>query len=273
MINITLKQIKKLQLDMLLYIKEVCDENHLRFYLAYGTLLGAVRHGGYIPWDDDIDIMMPRKDYEKLIEIEKQKHNSVYKIVSYETEDNYTLPFPKMIDTRTILRQSYHLNEKVELGIYIDIFLLDGAGNTVQEVKKKREESISLIKKWYRSVMVYDLEKNNQIIYLARWLKNYVYRKRGVRYYLSEQKRCNSKIAFDTSKFVGVLCYNKNLKQENIWASEVFKYGKKLMFENTEYSVPYGYEEILKSIYKDYMQLPPKEERVSDHVYEAFWRV
>ena len=102
MTEIDSAQNKKLMIEELLYIDKVCKENHLRYYLAYGTLLGAVRHQGFIPWDDDVDILMPRPDYEKLISlINCREERSKYKVLHAENNRQYNYPFAKLINTDT----------------------------------------------------------------------------------------------------------------------------------------------------------------------------
>lgn len=111
-------------LDILLAVHEVCEKHNLRYYIHAGTLLGAVRHKGFIPWDDDIDIAMPRKDYDLLMEHAHEWIPQPYEVVSYETDKTYPLPFAKIQDASTTLIERMHL--KYLGGIYIDVFPLDG---------------------------------------------------------------------------------------------------------------------------------------------------
>lgn len=117
-------ELKRIELDILKYIKTQCEKYNLRYYLAYGTLLGAVRHKGFIPWDDDIDIHMPREDYDKLIELEYNNPDSKYKLLSPKYNKDYYYSFAKMVDNETILEET-GLKQIKELGVYVDIFPLD----------------------------------------------------------------------------------------------------------------------------------------------------
>lgn len=120
-------EIRPLQLrilDILLAVQEVCEKHNLRYYIIAGTLLGAVRHKGFIPWDDDLDIGMPRKDYEKLMANAKEWMPEQYEVVSYETDKTYPLQFAKIQDANTTLIERMHL--KYLGGVYIDVFPLDG---------------------------------------------------------------------------------------------------------------------------------------------------
>ncbi len=120
-------EIRPLQLrilDILLVVQKVCEEHNLRYYIIDGTLLGAMRHKGFIPWDDDLDIGMPRKDYDLLMKHAAEWMPQPFEVVSYETDSNYPLPFAKVQDASTTLIERMHL--KYLGGIYIDVFPIDG---------------------------------------------------------------------------------------------------------------------------------------------------
>ena len=112
----TIEKVQELEFGILKYIKELCEKYSIRYYLAYGTLIGAVRHKGFIPWDDDIDIMMPRNDYKRLLSILEKDSHPYYKLISYETNDLFQVPLPKIVDTRTVLIQDSDIIEPVPLG-------------------------------------------------------------------------------------------------------------------------------------------------------------
>ena len=120
--KIGLDEIKKIELDILIYIDSLCKQNHLRYFLCGGTLLGAIRHKGFIPWDDDIDISMPRPDYDKLISLIGS--NSSYMVLTPANCDFY-YNFAKVVDTRTTLCEIDNTPIK-NMGVYIDIFPLEG---------------------------------------------------------------------------------------------------------------------------------------------------
>ena len=134
---------KELELGVLKFIRDVSEKNGLRYYLTYGTLLGAVRHKGFIPWDDDIDIFMPYEDYLRFIQIENEKPDSRYRLVCRETNNKYTSALAKVIDTKTVLYQNYGFIENVELGLYVDIFVLNGVGDNYETAFKNTAKSLS----------------------------------------------------------------------------------------------------------------------------------
>ena len=131
------RQMQLLQLDMLVELDRVCRENNINYTIFGGTLLGAVRHKGYIPWDDDLDIWMPRKDYEKLEQIMNQE-DSCYKVVNHKNTKGYIYAFGKAVDTRTILKENIEVN--CPMGIYVDIFLMmDSLGEKRGYIKHVRK--------------------------------------------------------------------------------------------------------------------------------------
>ena len=130
----TVEELQKIELEILKYIDKVCKENNLTYFLAYGTLIGAIRHKGFIPWDDDVDIQMPRDDYNKLCDILKEE-NGRYKLLDHKEGLGYIYPFAKVIDSNTRLIET-GLTETVNMGVYIDIFPIDGTPNDFKKRKK-----------------------------------------------------------------------------------------------------------------------------------------
>ena len=128
---------KKIMLNLLIKFAKYCNKYEFRYFLAYGTLLGAIRHNGYIPWDNDIDIWMPRPDYNNLIRNTKI-HPISEEISCLDYNEVKTFPFLKVIDNRTSLKEYFLVTEK-NLGLYIDVFPLDG----LPDDKKKRHKIIS----------------------------------------------------------------------------------------------------------------------------------
>lgn len=122
--KIETEEMKKLELDMLIDVAKFCDENDIRYYLSGGTLLGAVRHKGFIPWDDDIDISMPRPDYLKFVSTYNGS-SEFYQVQSIENNDKYWRTFAKVFDTRTYLKEDAIRMPKDGNGVFIDIFPID----------------------------------------------------------------------------------------------------------------------------------------------------
>ena len=112
-------------IEILDYVVSVCEENDLTYFLVYGTALGAYRHKGFIPWDDDLDIAMPRQDYEKFIEIANKNKDAKYTLQNELNEKKYYLPFAKVRKNGTKFVEDIAQNMYENEGIFIDIFVLD----------------------------------------------------------------------------------------------------------------------------------------------------
>lgn len=135
-------------LDILLAVQKVCEEHNLRYYIIAGTLLGAVRHKGFIPWDDDLDIAMPRRDYDLLMQHASEWIPQPFEAVAFETDKEYPLPFAKIQDSSTTLIERMHL--RYLGGIYIDVFPLDGmpANKLLRRIHFMKYQ-------WYKKMLYY----------------------------------------------------------------------------------------------------------------------
>lgn len=271
--EVTDQEMKDIELKILKYIKKVCDENHLRYYLAYGTLIGAIRHKGFIPWDDDIDIMMPREDYLKLIDIINNKENDTsFRMVCIDSNSDFTAPLAKVIDTRTKLVQHYGYREKVELGVYVDVFILDGVPGNYESGKKFYDEAYKIYNKWTKANLMWFPPKINRIKGILLGLINLPYKVKGYKYWLDLFEKHNSQYSFYSSEYVSVLEAGTKEAAKNVWPRKYFGEKGKASFEGEEFSAPENYDYILQSEYGDYMKLPPKEMQVSHHQYNVYWK-
>ena len=123
-------EMRKIQMDILLFIHQFCIDNGIQYSLAWGTMLGAIRHKGYIPWDDDIDIMMTRPEYDRFCKLFHDER-SIYKLYDVHTDKKWIYPFAKISDERTIRVEKNALDE---IGINIDVFPIDFyAGHVVTQ--------------------------------------------------------------------------------------------------------------------------------------------
>lgn len=272
--DISLEEIKSIELAILNYFDDICKKNNLKYFLAYGTLLGAVRHHGFIPWDDDIDVFMPRKDYNKLVEILKNDSHEFFKLVSYEINKDFTSPLPKIIDSRTILIQNYSFIEKVDLGIYIDIFILDGLGTSYTDAVQFYQEGYKNLIGWYRAdSKIFPPDSNNFLKDIIKGLRNAFYKFNGISYYLNKIAKHGNEISFYDSNFVAQMSITENIDiSRKIWKKELFDEIVLLPFEGCFYPAPKKYNDLLSVFYGDFMQLPPKEKQVSNHDFKVYWK-
>ncbi|MDK6972691.1 MULTISPECIES: LicD family protein [Streptococcus anginosus group] len=269
----TLTKVQELEFGILQFIKKVCDENQIRYYLAYGTLIGAVRHKGFIPWDDDIDIMMPRKDYKKLLAILNEQQHPYYKLISADTDKRFQVPLPKIVDTRTLLVQDYDIIEPVPLGVYVDIFLMDGAGDDYHIAVQHYDEAFKLYRYWKKSRLKLAPSSMSKLKGLLRWLKNLPFKMRGSRHYIQKLTEHNSQYDFDKSLYIATYETGTSDAKKCIFRYDKFGVGHFLEFNGELFQVPQDYDNILKSEYGNYMILPPKEKQVSHHSYNLQWNL
>lgn len=261
-----LEEIKKLQLGILSDVAEFCERNGLRYYLAYGTLLGAVRHKGYIPWDDDIDIMMPRPDYMKFMETYGGK-DSRYKGAFMQKTPEFWHIYGKVYDTATIRHTPRSFPGG--WGVCIDIFPLEGIPKHFLSVRLpiiRTLGKVILIRQWR---MVSD--KNLFVKTVCRMIVNLPF---GViRLAQKIVDRMMKASSYDESGKVGILCMLTKRRWGRIFDKTLFEESVPMEFEGRLYSVPKRYDELLKDLYGDYMTLPPESERILKHnALPTFWR-
>lgn len=256
---------QKRLVDILGWFHDFCKKNDLRYYIIAGTLLGAVRHGGFIPWDDDVDVSMPRKDYEKLRELSQNQEKNKYMFeFPGKTNPEYPFLWAKLFDTTTTIIEKKR--DQVKRGIYIDIFPLDGIGDTkeeaiknIQPIKKRvvldATVSCAFLKRraWYK----------NMAIVAGRVISPLFVNRKKLRWGLDEL--CQ-KYDFDRSEIVGDLM--GGFHERGLVPRDCFGEPKEMKFESL---TVYGLEKpdvYLRAVYGDFMQLPPPEKRISFHDLE-----
>lgn len=263
----SLTEIQKIEVDILDYIVKICKEYNLRYFLVGGTLLGAIRHQGFIPWDDDIDISMPRKDYEKLIHIFSNIKGR-YKLLQINNNTNYFYSFIKIVDTKTKLIECNRKTYIKDLGIYVDIFPLDGLGNDRNKAIKKVLKISKIGRRVARSAenLSNQLRVNKIKILTLKCLVNVVGREKYFQIINNHLKKCD----FDDSKFIG--CVYGMYGESEVIERKHYASTIDVEFEGKKYKAPIGYDCYLKQLYGDYMKLPPEEERVPKHNIKVYWR-
>lgn len=257
---IDLTELKRIQLDMLVDIDRFCRANNIRYSLAYGTLLGAIRHGGYIPWDDDIDICMPRPDYERFISTYSGCHGC-YKCYSTKTSHEYMLPFAKVSDERTVLCET--LYEKDEFGIYIDVFPVDAMGEKKQIFKSIWLNRFLNTKK---AVLGHRSLKKDIILALGKVVLYPI----SISKVLSAMETVASKYRFGDTLTCEIFC-SSTVEREIVPTSFFLNYND-ISFEGIQFLAVREFDGYLTALYGDWRELPPVEKRVSTHVFEAWWK-
>ncbi len=263
LIEIGLEESKKIQVEILSNIAKFCNENNLNYYLAYGTLIGAIRHKGFIPWDDDTDIWMPRKDYE--IFLKNFNGEGRYKVINPK-EKIARHSFAKVIDTQTIKIEP---NIKYEqfLGIDVDVFPIDGAPSCLSESNKFYKKLKKIYTRFANSVLSpisNNLIRNCRIIFK----KGFFVKRRTL---LKKAEILHKQYPYESCEYVA--CYESAFNSiKNRVLKEDFEDFILVKFEGLDFRAPIGYDRILKNIYGDYMQLPPKEQQITHHSNKTYWR-
>lgn len=266
MTDLSVSDIQNISLELLRTFKQICLENNLRYFLAYGTLLGAVRHKGFIPWDDDIDVCMPREDYNKFIDCCK---NYNVHLECNEINDNYYYTFAKLIMPGTLIVPDYG-GMRVPLGVYIDIFPLDGLGATKKEAKK-RINSIKYLHYIIRAntkEKYYQTKVNSKKQAILKYCVHFLAKMLNKQKVYNKVDQISKELPFDSTEYVGIcegVFYQKEIMHHKYYSESIQK-----PFEVELYSIPVGYDAILTSLYGDYMTPPPPEKRVPKHDFKAY---
>lgn len=237
---------------MLIAFDEICMNNNIKYSLAYGSMIGAVRHHGFIPWDDDVDIFIVREEYQKLKSIFAHQQ---YELVDVENDENYPYLFPKFRDKTTTLVEEEISDCNYNIGIYLDLFVLDGTSiGFVDTIKRFK---LKLLYKLYRLLVLND----NKLNFVMRFLKRVV----GI-FYSPHKLACKCDKIFrgqvgNKLRDVSMLYTKYYLDIKDMINID------RIMFENREFFVSRQYDAMLTRQYGDYMKLPPVEEQKSNHSF------
>lgn len=256
--RMTLEECKKISLDILIDVSDFCEEHDITYYLSVGTLLGAIRHQGFIPWDDDIDIMMPRPDYKRFLDEYKSEKYKVYK----PSEGRFY--YAKVYDTSTVKYErdvDYHKFKPI--GVDIDVFPLDGIVNDKEEIERLYKKECILEKLLRLSNQPIFLRKNplkaiNRI--LPRML---IGSKRLVRMIEKNAQTYD----YESSDYVVRMRWSPN-GFTGALPKEVYEKDYAI-FEKNVFCIPRDYDTWLKAFFGDYMSIPPEEKRVV-HDFECY---
>lgn len=255
--EITFEESKKVMLDALINVARFCDQQGINYSLAYGTLIGAIRHKGFIPWDDDIDIIMLRDDYERFIASYKDDR---YEIVDGSHNPNHS--HIRVSDQKTVLKLDAWRGEYYKEGLWIDVFPIDKVPDT--------KKGYLRFKKWIWFLFAMQLNGELHREGLSNKIKHFICRpsrayfgKRALR----EMKRYNDKKT-QTVANLG-LWYLSGFPEFPASYMEEFV---DVEFESNKFKAIKQYDAFLRKIYGDYMQFPPEKEQIPHHTYIAYWR-
>lgn len=271
--HLSMQEIQQVSLEILKYIKFICEKNNFRYCLIYGTLLGAVRHGGYIPWDDDVDIMMPRPDYERFLIYMRNNSHEYYKIFNRDTKREYIYAISRLCDTRYEIIKEDERN--CGMGIFVDIYPYDGLGNSREEalplLRKTRKycDSIVSVTRKFKTAPR-ELNYKGKLVYYFSLAKKMIL---GEKFYHNKLQSLTKRHKYDESKYVGPVLWYFSPAENVLFDRTSFEKLKKIKFEDDEFYVPEDYDKVLTTLYGEYMQLPPEEKRIYHHQYKAYKKI
>lgn len=251
----TLQKMKNIQLEMLRILINICQKHQLKYFLMGGTCLGAVRHQGFIPWDDDIDVGMPREDYEKFMEIAQSELPDCYFLQNSKTDAHFPMNFAKIRHNETTFFESSVAHISMHHGVYMDIFPIDGYHDSLfLKLRLKRL-------KW-GVAKVFSVPQNNHKIkaiikkILTLTLRDYHQSRDKMDFLVKRTKYDDAEVVINHFGAWG---------DKEIMPKEVYGEGSIGIFEGIEVSLPADPHRYLERMYGDYMKLPPPEKRVPHH--------
>lgn len=265
---VSITELRAIQMKIASELAKFCQDHGLQYFLGYGTLLGAVRHNGYIPWDDDIDILMPRKDYAFFLD-HFNKEQIEYRVDSCETNSEYSLPFAKISHKETYLIETSSDCCFEGLGVNIDVFPLDG----LPESLWKRRWRMSIRKILLLSLllkMLYVADKRAALKNLILRVSKIILTPISANLLARSVNHLSSKSSFEESDFV--VSSSGPYGKKDILLRSWFEREVELEFEASMFHAPVGFAKVLSQCYGDYMRLPPVEKRVTHHAFDAYWR-
>ena len=265
---LSIEEIKKIEIQILETFTDFCKKNNLKYYLAYGTLIGAIRHKGFIPWDDDIDLEMPREDYNRMIELLSHKKNLITNNIELKTpySKNYQYQFCKVIDNTTFVQEKT-MKKKYKTSIWIDIFPIDYLPENPDEEKKFLKKMFNMQKYYFYTIE----RKYSGADILGRIKFNMAKILFTPLYFIINQKQRINKLSQKylhkksnrITNIAGCIKLTSIMNVSDLAQTSV-------IFENNSYTTFSNYDKILRDYYGDYMMLPPENERILAHSLSAY---
>lgn len=255
-------------LDILKAFIKICEEHGLTYYCCAGTAIGAVRHHGIIPWDDDIDVIMPRPDYDRLLQIAKHTDFGNYELITPYDDETYPLYFSKLANKNTTLIEDRQI--PCVIGLYVDIFPLDATDDDVEKAMRLKDKYTKIINR-LNAVSTHNTfgEYMALLMDVKEWgrfvIKTLAYFCRPAlrRHLIRQMDSMSHMYDYETAKNVQV--YTGSYGHREVFPKSWLGKGKEFRFEDTTVLLPENYDEYLRHFFNDYMQFPPEEQRIEKH--------
>lgn len=261
--EVTFEESRKIQLDILIYFDEWCKQHDLHYSLGEGTMIGAIRHNGFIPWDDDLDLLMPRKDYNKFVET----YDGKYRLISLKTDKRWWSCYSRLTDERTIVKfRNPNLNYH---GLWIAILPVDNFPDNDMEWKKMKKK-INIYMKMGGIKECRWSDRVSLIRNLARFAVKFMILPVSFNFIGKRMESYIARYDNQSTKRKGLLA----CLWDDIWVcdAKAFDGYEDVLFEGKYFPVIKGYDTYLTCQYGDYMTLPPEEDRVPRHHFVVYWK-
>lgn len=258
-----LKHLQKILLMILKDFIEICEENNLQYYVCGGTALGAVRHNGFIPWDDDVDVYLFRKDYEKFLDIVSKMENNKYTFVNFKTYDDCFLYFTKMMLNGTKFEEWWAHQVNFKSQIFIDIFVLDNI--TTNSFKRFLQVKACRILDKLTTIASIRLEGYPKYVQIPLNIIHSIFKLLRIKpSNISNLNQKLMKIHKDNNS--KMICDFSEVGHPAVFKREDYGTPIKMKFESIEVNVAENYDYVLSKTYGDYMKIPNKKDRISHYI-------
>lgn len=257
------QQVKYAQLDLLTELHRICQKWSIPYFLIGGTLIGAIRHNGFIPWDDDIDVGMLRVDYERFCQACQEELDPAYGLYDWDNDPCSPLPFRKLRIKGTHYQEPMSAGSGVNDGIFIDIFPYDNAPDS-EFLRKLQAGQIYLVRKLLVLRCDFSIHNGSTVKKILYGMLKFLSRIRSVPAWKKTCRklmlRYNDQPTRRISNMCGAYSYRREMMDRALVLEQV-----EHVFEGGMFNIPAGYDAFLRGVYGDYMQLPPESQRVGKH--------
>lgn len=270
--EVTLKRVQTIELNILKDFMQLCDQHGLQYFGIAGTGIGAIRHKGFIPWDDDIDVALPRKDYEKFLKLAKKYLSEDYIVMNCETNENYPLMTTRLMKRGTIFREEALKNIQCPLGIFLDIYPFDHISDDPILFKKQARQA------WFYSKLLILRSIPYPVLGFKGAKAKVVHGICACVHYVMAGLHISKKKLYLKCKSISTRYNDQDTKRidflcdttpyMNIYNVEDVFPLKKMSFEDVELNFPNNMHDNLTGMYGDYMKLPPVEKRKNHYPYQ-----
>ena len=262
------EELKDSQMNILKFIDRVCKENDISYFVNYGTLLGAIRHKGFIPWDDDIDICLYREDYDRFLNVVKELKDERYKVLDYDSSDWYFQNFAVIVDDWTVVEDNIKVKPH-DTSVFVDVFPVDRVNDLKVADKGLLMATLRMIAYIKLPYVQYGDSKLKDLCRKIMW---YLLRAVNPRYFAKRIDRLVKKYSDPKGQYEGLIGCSKDGRKD-LFRAGIFEELIEAPFEDMMVPIPKNYDEFLTQFYGNYMQIPSQEEiDYKSHGIKAYWK-